>query len=103
MHWLYELAHSSTTIGKLTFAVVMVALFFGVLGLLLLLIDRAPRAGRDKVQAALFLLPAAVLLLIGLIGPIIRTLISSLTSAEVDRPNCVPIPSPAKCVADPGG
>ena len=103
MHWLYELAHSSTTIGKLTFAVVMVALFFAVIGILLLLVDRAPKTGREKIQASLFLLPAVLLLLIGLIGPIIRTVISSLTSAEVDRPNCVPIPSPAKCVVDPGG
>ena len=103
MHWLYELAHSSSTAGKLTFAAVVVVLFFAVLGLLLLLVDRAPRTGREKIQAALFMLPAAVLLAIGLVGPIIRTLISSVTSAEVDKPGCVPIPSPAACVADPGG
>jgi alpha-glucoside transport system permease protein len=103
VHWLYELAHSSTTAGKLTFAVLMVALFFAVLGVLLLLVDRAPKTGREKIQASLFLLPAAVLLLIGLVGPIIRTLISSLTSAEVDRKGCVPIPTPARCVAEAGG
>ena len=51
MHWLYQLAHSGTTIGKLTFAIVMVILFFGVLGILLLLVDRAPKTGREKTQA----------------------------------------------------
>jgi len=103
VHWLYELAHSGTTIGKLTFAVVMVVLFLAVIGLLLFVIDRAPKTGRERIQAFLFLLPAVLLLAIGLIGPIIRTLISSLTSEEVDKQGCVPIPSPAACIADPGG
>ena len=103
MHWLYQLAHSGTTPGKLAFAFVMVALFFALIGVLLFLIDRAPKTGREKTQAFLFLLPAGLLLAIGLVGPIIRTLISSLTSAEVDKKGCVPIPSPAACIADPGG
>jgi alpha-glucoside transport system permease protein len=82
----------------------MIALFFGVIGLLLLLVDRAPKTGREKIQAFLFLLPAIVLLGIGLVGPIIRTAISSLTSGEVDRQGCVPLPSlPKRCVIDPGG
>lgn len=82
----------------------MVAAFFAVIGVLLLLVDRAPRVGREKWQAALFLLPAAILLGIGLIGPIIKTVISSLTSAEVDRAGCVPIvTNPGRCVVDPGG
>jgi alpha-glucoside transport system permease protein len=103
LHWLDELAHSSSTIGKLSFAVLMVLVFFGVLGLLLFLVDRAPKTGREKTQAFIFLLPAIVLLGIGLVGPIIKTAVSSLTSAEVDRQGCVPIPSPARCVIDPGG
>jgi alpha-glucoside transport system permease protein len=103
VQWLYDLAHSGSAIGKLSFAVLMVALFFAAIGLLLFVIDRAPKTGREKIQAFLFLLPALILLAIGLVGPIVRTAVSSLTSAEVDRKGCVPIPSPAKCVIDPGG
>jgi alpha-glucoside transport system permease protein len=81
----------------------MVILFFAVIGVLLFLVDKAPRRGREKVQAFIFLLPAFILLAIGLVGPIIKTAVSSLTSAEVDKQNCVPIPSPAACIADKGG
>ncbi len=104
MNWLSDLAHSSSTGGKITFAILMVVLFFGVMGILLFLIDRAPKKGREKTQALLFLLPAAVLLGVGLVGPIIKTAVSSLTSAEVDRRGCVPLPSfPDRCVIDKGG
>lgn len=89
MDWVYDLAHSTSTMGKLGFAVLMVVLFFGVIGLLLFLVDRAPRRGREKTQAFIFLLPAFVLLGIGLVGPIIRTAISSLTTEEIDRKLCV--------------
>jgi len=104
MSWLHDLAHSSSGWGKFFFALLIVAAFFAVIGLLLLLIDRAPKTGREKIQAFLFLLPALVLLGIGLVGPIIRTAISSLTSGEVDRRNCVPLASlPGRCVLDQGG
>jgi alpha-glucoside transport system permease protein len=102
--WLDDLAHSDSAIGKLAFAVLMVVVFFGVVGVLLFVIDKAPKTGREKIQAGLFLLPALLLLIIGLIGPIIRTAISSLTSGEVDRAGCVPLPTdPDRCVLDPGG
>jgi alpha-glucoside transport system permease protein len=104
LNWLHDLAHSTSTAGKLGFALVMLVFFFGVVGVLLFLVDRAPKTGREKIQAALFLLPAAVLLIIGLIGPIIRTAVSSLTSAEVDREGCVPLrTNPGRCIIDPGG
>jgi alpha-glucoside transport system permease protein len=90
LNWLHDLAHSSSSFGKLGFALLMIVLFFGVIGILLFLVDRAPRAGREKVQAFLFLLPALVLLGIGLVGPIIKTAVTSLTSAERDDPNCLP-------------
>jgi alpha-glucoside transport system permease protein len=90
--------------GKLGFAAVMLVLFFAAIGLLLFLVDRSPKTGREKIQAFLFLLPALVLLVVGLIGPIIKTAVSSLTSAEVDRQGCVPLPTqPDRCVEDPGG
>ena len=103
MHWLYELAHSSSTAGKIVFALMMIVLFFAVLGVVLFLVDRAPRTGREKIQAFLFLLPALVLLAIGLVGPIIRTAVSSLTSGEIDKKNCIPNLTPGGCVADRGG
>jgi len=102
--WLNDLAHSSSTVGKISFAVIMVIAFFAVIGVLLFVIDLVPKTGREKVQALLFLLPAAVLLGIGLVGPIIKTAVSSLTSAEVDRQGCVPLPSfPDRCVIEKGG
>jgi alpha-glucoside transport system permease protein len=104
VNWLNDLAHSSSTVGKISFAVVMVVLFFAVIGVLLFVIDRVPKTGREKVQALLFLLPAAILLGIGLVGPIIKTAVSSLTSAEVDRQGCVPLPTfPDRCVVEKGG
>jgi alpha-glucoside transport system permease protein len=102
LDWLHDLAHSSSTSGKLAFAVVMVVLFFGVIGILLYSVDRVPRKGREKTQAFVFLLPAIVLLGIGLVGPIFRTLISSLTSAEVDKKLCV-TRAGHSCVLDKGG
>jgi alpha-glucoside transport system permease protein len=96
------LAHSQSTAGKLAFAVVMVLLFLGVIGVLLLVIDRVPRRGREKYQAFLFLLPALLLLGLGLIGPIIRTAVSSLTSPEVTKNLCVPRPGHS-CLIDKGG
>src|SRR3954447_9975699 len=82
----------------------MVALFFGVIGILLWLIDRVPKTGREKIQAGLFLLPAFILLALGLVWPIIKTAISSLTSAEVDRRGCVPLATdPGRCVVSKGG
>lgn len=104
MGWLSDLAHSGSSWSKIGFALIMVAVFFAVLGLVLLLVDRAPKTGREKVQAFLFLLPAFALLALGLIGPIIKTAVSSLTSAEVDRPGCVPLPAlPKRCVLSAGG
>jgi alpha-glucoside transport system permease protein len=102
VNWLHDLAHSGSTGGKLGFALLMVLFFFGVIGILLFLVDRAPRTGREKIQAFIFLLPALVLLGVGLVGPIIRTAVSSLTSAEVDQKLCIPRAGHS-CVEDPGG
>jgi alpha-glucoside transport system permease protein len=47
--------------------------FAFVVGLILLIADRAPKFGRDKVQIALFIGPALLMVTIGLIVPAIRT------------------------------
>ena len=51
--------------------------FFAVVGVLLLVVDRAPKRGREKVQLFAFLAPALVLLAIGLLIPAVRTIILS--------------------------
>lgn len=68
---------SSVTQAKLTMLVYGVIGFLAVVGLLLLVVDRAPKRGREKVQLVAFLAPALVLLLIGLVIPAIRTLVLS--------------------------
>ena len=66
--------------SKLFGAVVAVAVFLAVIGLLLLLIDNAPKRGRERIQAFLFLLPALIMLAIGLVVPVVRTTILSLSN-----------------------
>ena len=51
--------------------------FFAVVGVLLLVVDRAPKRGREKVQLLAFLAPALFLLAVGLLIPAIRTVILS--------------------------
>ncbi|MCW2614891.1 MAG: binding-protein-dependent transport system inner rane component, partial [Frankiales bacterium] len=51
--------------------------FLAVVGILLLVVDKAPKRGREKVQLVAFLGPALVLLLVGLLIPAIRTVVLS--------------------------
>ena len=51
--------------------------FFAVVGVLLLVVDRAPKRGREKVQLLAFLAPALFLLAVGLLIPAVRTVILS--------------------------
>ena len=60
-------------IGKLVQIVAGLAVFAIVVGLILFLIDRAPKRGRDVLQLLAFLLPALILLAFGLVYPAIRT------------------------------
>ncbi|GMA29270.1 carbohydrate ABC transporter permease [Arenivirga flava] len=50
-----------------------VAVFLAVVGLILFLADKAPKRGRDKVQLAVFVAPALILLAIGLVWPALQT------------------------------
>ena len=54
-----------------------VVAFLAVVGVLLLVVDRAPKRGREKVQLVAFLGPAVVLLCVGLLIPAIRTVVLS--------------------------
>ncbi|WP_394280395.1 carbohydrate ABC transporter permease [Microbacterium sp.] len=58
---------------KLGVLVIGLAAFAAVVGLVLFLADRAPKKGRDIIQLLVFLLPALVLLAVGLVYPAIRT------------------------------
>ena len=60
-------------IGKILQLVMGLVIFAGIVGLLIFLIDKAPKRGRDYWHLALFLSPAILLLIIGLVYPAIRT------------------------------
>ena len=54
-----------------------VVAFLAVVGILLLVVDRAPKRGREKVQLVAFLGPAVFLLCVGLLIPALRTMVLS--------------------------
>jgi alpha-glucoside transport system permease protein len=60
-------------IGKIIQIVGGLAIFAAVVGLILFLADKAPKRGRDFIQLLVFIAPAVILLLAGLIWPAIRT------------------------------
>ena len=62
---------------KLLMLMYGIVAFFAVVGVLLLVVDRAPKRGREKVQLLAFLAPALVLLAVGLLIPAVRTVILS--------------------------
>lgn len=62
---------------KLLMLVYGVVAFFAVVGFLLLVVDRAPKRGREKVQLVAFLGPAVFLLCVGLLIPALRTMVLS--------------------------
>ncbi len=64
-------------IGKILQVVVALAVFAVVIGLILFLIDKAPKRGKDWVQLGAFVLPALILLAVGLIYPALRTTLLS--------------------------
>ena len=60
-------------LGKILQLVMGLVVFAAIIGLLIFLIDKAPKKGRDYWHLFLFLLPAMFLLALGLIYPAIRT------------------------------
>lgn len=59
--------------------VIGIVAFAAVVGLVLFLADRAPKRGRDVIQLVVFVAPAMILLLVGLVYPAIRTTYLSFT------------------------
>ncbi|BDZ65247.1 carbohydrate ABC transporter permease [Agromyces mangrovi Wang et al. 2018] len=60
-------------VGKILQVVMGLVVFAAIVGLLIFFIDKAPKKGRDYWQLAGFLLPALILVAIGLVWPAIRT------------------------------
>jgi alpha-glucoside transport system permease protein len=60
-------------LGKILQVVMGLAVFAAIVGVLILLMGRSPKKGRDYWQLLWFLLPALILLAIGLVWPAIRT------------------------------
>ena len=72
------------TVEKFGQMVLAVALFVGVMGLILLVVGRARRRG-DLWQSLAFVLPALILLTVGLIYPAIRTMYQSFFNRTSDE------------------
>ncbi|GLI26695.1 alpha-glucoside ABC transporter permease [Agromyces rhizosphaerae] len=60
-------------IGKILQVVMGLVVFAAIVGLIIFFIDKAPKKGRDYWQLAGFLLPALIMVAIGLVWPAIRT------------------------------
>ncbi|WP_394554708.1 carbohydrate ABC transporter permease [Agromyces sp. MMS24-JH15] len=71
-------------LGKILQVVMALAVFGAVIGLLVFFIDKAPKKGRDYWQLAGFLLPALILVAIGLVYPAIRTSILAFQDKSGD-------------------
>ena len=67
---------------KIFQVVVALAVFAAAVGLLLFLIDKAPKKGRDVVQLLAFILPTLILLAIGLIYPALRTSFAAFANSD---------------------
>ncbi|MET9343429.1 carbohydrate ABC transporter permease [Nonomuraea sp. NPDC004354] len=75
----FDLAAESPKLIQLVIGVVA---FLAVVGLVLLLLDRAPMRSRARLHAAILLAPAVVLLAVGLVIPAVRTTLLSFMSGD---------------------
>ncbi|AWB85568.1 carbohydrate ABC transporter permease [Mycetocola zhujimingii] len=71
-------------IGKIIQVVGGLAIFAAIVGLLFFFLDKAPKRGKDWVQLVVFLAPALILVLLGLIYPAIRTSLLAFTNNQGD-------------------
>lgn len=63
--------------GKLANMVIAIALFFGVMGVILLVTSKLESRNGERVQTAAFLLPAVIMISIGLLYPAINNILLS--------------------------
>ncbi|MBG6178993.1 carbohydrate ABC transporter permease [Arthrobacter sp. CAN_A1] len=68
--------------SKFVQVVVALAIFAAIIGLIMLIVDRAPKSIRDKVTIAGFLAPAAILLIVGMIWPAVQTTLLAFTDRD---------------------
>ena len=71
-------------IDKVLQVVIALAAFAVAVGLILFLVDRAPKRGRDVLQLIAFVAPAVILLAMGLVYPAIRTSIGAFADSDGD-------------------
>ncbi|WP_299166593.1 carbohydrate ABC transporter permease [uncultured Arthrobacter sp.] len=62
--------------------VIAMAIFAAVIGIIMLLVDRAPKSFRDKATIIGFLAPAAILLIIGMVWPALQTTFLAFTDRD---------------------
>lgn len=74
--------------GKLLQVVIALAVFAAIIGLIMLVVDKAPKSSKDKLTVIGFLAPAAILMLVGLVYPAIQTSFFAFTDAK-GQPNGV--------------
>ncbi|TDQ46594.1 carbohydrate ABC transporter permease [Actinorugispora endophytica] len=67
---------------KLVWLLIGVAAFLAAIGCLLFFVDRGPRTKYEWWQASLFLAPALILLLLGLVYPAVRTTFLSFSDSR---------------------
>ena len=69
---------------KFGLLVIGLVAFAAVIGLVLFLVDRAPKRGRDVLQLIAFVAPAIILLAVGLVYPAVRTAYLAFTNRAGD-------------------
>lgn len=62
--------------------IIALAIFAAVIGIIMLLVDRAPKSFRDKATVIGFLAPAAILLIVGMVWPALQTTFLAFTDRE---------------------
>ena len=72
-------------VEKISVLLIGVVAFVAVVGVVLFLADRAPKRGRDVIQLAVFVGPALILLLVGLVYPALRTIYYSFFDRRGDN------------------
>ncbi|MHA7275446.1 carbohydrate ABC transporter permease [Arthrobacter sp. Hz1] len=68
--------------NKFLQVVMALAIFAAIIGLIMLIVDRAPKSFRDKVTVIGFLTPAAILLVVGMIWPAVQTAVLAFTDRD---------------------